>query len=852
MEDGCSTEKKPLNSPTEEKSSGNTLDNHSKNERENEGKLPSKEKLSGNTIDNQSKTEVENERKLPSEELSSGNTIDNQSKTVGENERKLASEEQSSAINNQSKTEGENERKLPSEEQSSGNAIDNQSKTEGENERKLPSEEQSSGNTLNYQSRNEGENEWRLPSEEKPGNTLDNQGKNEGQLQSKMELLNVAERNPDHHHEKQGELSNNQVLAAGMESENREERKQITVEVPGEELAEPVFDGTETPGMEASGGSSSHSLDVDPGAQGYAWPEKAVAIKNFVREKSVVAVSSVIRRLSGKGDDDGQSLPDGQDNNENSVMSVNEEEDASMGSKAKEDSQQTGERSTWNPLSYIRIARNVDLQNKTEQGLGVAAEDSVQVPAMKGRITLYTRLGCQNCREVRQYLHLKGLKYIEINIDIYPSRKVELEKNAGSSAVPKVFFNDLIIGGLGEVKAMAESGELDRKINDLINDEPSPSAPMPPLSGEDDVSGTGTVDELAIIVRKMRESIMVKDRFYKMRRFSNCFLGSEAADFLSEDQYLEREEAVELGRKLANKFFFRHVLDENIFEDGNNVYRFLDHDPIVVSQCYNIPRGTIDVKPKPIVEISSRLRFLMFAMFEAYVSDDGRHVDYQSIRATEEFARYLRIIEELQRVDLKDLSREEKLAFFINLYNMMAIHAILTWGCPTGALERRKLLGDFKYVIGGCTYSLSAIQNGILRGNQRPPYNLTKPFGVRDMRSKIALPYTEPLIHFALVCGTRSGPALRCYSPGNIDKELMEAARDFLRNGGFVVDMEAKAASVNKILKWYSADFGKNEAEVMKHVANYLEPAKSEGLLELLANAQLKVTYQPYDWSLNC
>lgn len=47
-------------------------------------------------------------------------------------------------------------------------------------------------------------------------------------------------------------------------------------------------------------------------------------------------------------------------------------------------------------------------------------------------------------------------------------------------------------------------------------------------------------------------------------------------------------------------------------------------------------------------------------------------------------------------------------------------------------------------------------------------------------------------------------------------------------------------------------DFGKNEMEVIKHAANYLEPAKSEELLELLANSQLKVTYQPYDWAPNC
>lgn len=84
------------------------------------------------------------------------------------------------------------------------------------------------------------------------------------------------------------------------------------------------------------------------------------------------------------------------------------------------------------------------------------------------------------------------------------------------------------------------------------------------------------------------------------------------------------------------------------------------------------------------------------------------------------------------------MPREEKLAFFINLYNMMAIHAVLVCGHPVGALERRKFFGDFKYVIGGYTYSLSAIQNGILRGNQRPPYNLMKPFGAKDKRAQVS------------------------------------------------------------------------------------------------------------------
>ncbi|XLS74056.1 hypothetical protein HN51_030921 [Arachis hypogaea] len=42
------------------------------------------------------------------------------------------------------------------------------------------------------------------------------------------------------------------------------------------------------------------------------------------------------------------------------------------------------------------------------------------------------------------------------------------------------------------------------------------------------------IDELAVIVRKMVEFIPGKDKFHKMRRFTNCFLESEVVDFLSE------------------------------------------------------------------------------------------------------------------------------------------------------------------------------------------------------------------------------------------------------------------------------------------------------------------------------
>ncbi|XP_043720556.1 uncharacterized protein LOC122668071 isoform X2 [Telopea speciosissima] len=713
--------------------------------------------------------------------------------------------------------------------------------------------------------------------------TPDIQKDDQKELQSEMKSLDISEEHLSFENVERGESSNDEIVEnrgfecedqeetnsdsakreknsnsqmvdmKRLDSEDLEETNQPVGEVLGEdEEAEPVFDGTEIPGMEANSSLSTRSLDLETEVQGYGWPDKAAALTNFVKEKGVVAVATILRRLSGKKDEDGQSFADGEEKNDNLNSSTREEGCSAPESKTKDVTPKTVERSLWNPLNYIKISRDADVENKTGEGQDqhVHIRKPILPLAMRGRVLLYTRLGCQESRQIRLFLQRNRMRYVEINIDVYPSRKLELERIAGSAAVPKVFFNENLIGGLSELLVMEESGKLGENINELITKEPSHLAPLPPLSGEDDVSSSGMVDEYAVIVRKMKEFIVFRDRFYKMRRVTNCFLGSEAVDFLSEDQYLEREEAIEFGRKLASKYFFQHVLEENIFEDGNHLYRLLDHDP-VVSQCHNIPRGIIIIKPKPIIEIASRLRFLSFAIFEAYTSEDGKHVDYRSIHGSEEFARYLRTVEELQRVELQDMSREEKIAFFINLYNMMAIHAILVWGYPVGPLERRRLLGDFKYVIGGCTYSLSAIYNGILRANQRPPYNLIKPFDVKDKRLKVALPYPEPLVHFALVFGTRSGPALRCYSPGDIDKELMEAARNFLRNGGLIVDAEAKVVSASKILRWYPGDFGKNEVEVLKHAANYLEPAKSEELLELLATTQLKVTYQPFDWSLN-
>lgn len=68
--------------------------------------------------------------------------------------------------------------------------------------------------------------------------------------------------------------------------------------------------------------------------------------------------------------------------------------------------------------------------------------------------------------------------------------------------------------------------------------------------------------------------------------------------------------------------------------------------------------------------------------------DRFQHVDYKGISQSKKFENYVRATAELKRVDLTPLSRHEKVAFFINIYNAMVIHAFVVQGPPNNLWKR--------------------------------------------------------------------------------------------------------------------------------------------------------------------
>ncbi|KAE8715437.1 hypothetical protein F3Y22_tig00110174pilonHSYRG00435 [Hibiscus syriacus] len=109
----------------------------------------------------------------------------------------------------------------------------------------------------------------------------------------------------DDKHVEQGDKMNKH---GDLDFKAKEEMNETTKDLVEEE-PEPIFDGTEVPGMQANRNSSTRSLDPDLEEEGSLWPEKAVALKHFVKEKGA-AVTSVLRRLSFKRDGVEQAIVD--------------------------------------------------------------------------------------------------------------------------------------------------------------------------------------------------------------------------------------------------------------------------------------------------------------------------------------------------------------------------------------------------------------------------------------------------------------------------------------------------------------------------------------------------------------
>ncbi|KAK4537166.1 hypothetical protein CDCA_CDCA11G3191 [Cyanidium caldarium] len=254
-------------------------------------------------------------------------------------------------------------------------------------------------------------------------------------------------------------------------------------------------------------------------------------------------------------------------------------------------------------------------------------------------------------------------------------------------------------------------------------------------------------------------------------------------------------------------------------------------------------------------ELDGALRFQLRRLLAEYLSQDGRSVDYRSLSASTEFADFLKHTASLRHVNVFAMNTQRRLAFFLNTYNVLLIHAVAVLGKPQNFLGRFRFYCTAAYRIGGYVYSLNDIENGVLRGNRPAPYPFArKPFREdgRDGRARAVIAGGEPLIHFGLNCGARSCPPIRYYNEENVEEALQQSASSFIRDN--VVVFDDGRVQLSRIFLWYAPDFGDDVVSwLLTHWPDDT-PQDLETRRQLEHRAQsgrLRLTYAPYDWSWN-
>ena len=189
---------------------------------------------------------------------------------------------------------------------------------------------------------------------------------------------------------------------------------------------------------------------------------------------------------------------------------------------------------------------------------------------------------------------------------------------------------------------------------------------------------------------------------------------------------------------------------------------------------------------------------------------------------------------EADPTDLEAFNADERLAFWLNVYNAATGDALRS--DPDRFEDRRRFFSVPIVTVAGAELSLDEIEHGILRRSQWK-YGLgyvPNPFS-SDFVRRHRVVDPDPRIHFALNCGAASCPAVAAYAADTVDDDLDRAAETYL-TGETVV--EGGIAYVPRLLLWYRGDFDGGSG-IRRLLRDVVDP-----------NAVSRIRYREYDWSL--
>jgi hypothetical protein len=237
-----------------------------------------------------------------------------------------------------------------------------------------------------------------------------------------------------------------------------------------------------------------------------------------------------------------------------------------------------------------------------------------------------------------------------------------------------------------------------------------------------------------------------------------------------------------------------------------------------------------------------------------YVRDDGS-VDYGSLhRRRLEVGQLLMALDGLDPNAYAGWPDADKLAFWINVYNLKMLDIItrnypiqsswwlrLTWP-PSDIRHITGIWTDYKFVVIDEEFTLAEVERRFFH----------KTFG-------------DPRVYLAIAYASRSGPPLRNrpYRGEGLDRQLDEQVRAFLASPqGFRIDRQAMTVRLSALFKpaWRGKEFVphfgtdkkfKDRDPETRAVLSFIMGYLSREDAYFLETENYTIEYIPYDWRLN-
>jgi hypothetical protein len=257
-------------------------------------------------------------------------------------------------------------------------------------------------------------------------------------------------------------------------------------------------------------------------------------------------------------------------------------------------------------------------------------------------------------------------------------------------------------------------------------------------------------------------------------------------------------------------------------------------------------------KPKPSPTASFYKKYA--DILQKYVDDQGL-VDYTSLKRKRfELMKLLFEFDNFSPNKYNTWSQEEKIALWINLYNIQMLNIIvnnypiessrihrLLWS-PNSIRHIKGIWTKYKFIVMDEEFTLDEIEKRFLRKQ-----------------------FNEPRIFLALSQASLSSPPLRNepYYGQKLDQQLNEQTKKFLANPlAFQINREEKTVHLSAILQptWFGNEFVskfgtdkkfKDHPPAVRAVLNFITNYVTEQDIHFLEVENYAVKFLKYDWTLN-